>query len=603
MLAACCLVAITPFFWRGSPSGHDFEFHMFSWMEVLGQWKLGIVYPRWAALAYWGYGEARFLFYPPASWTLGAALGAALPWTMVPGAYCWIALTLAGAAMYRLAREWLPIADALFGAVFYALNPYHLLIVYWRSAYAELLAAALLPLLLLCLLQIFLRKAEPGHRPTLGLSLVLAGALLTNVPAAVMIYYATAALALVLFATGVARALAHKRSGGPLVRGPLIRTLVRTGLAMLLGAGLASFYLLPAIYEQRWINISQVLSPGVRPQDNFLFTTLPDPDHNHFNLLISTVAVVEIGILALAIWFSRRWQVKNVEAANPSASSGQAPSASSGRALGSPAAGSVVSADRRPWLLVSALGVFSAVLMLSVSNLLWQHLPEFRFVQLPFRWLLAMNAALAMLLAMVAKRWTLTLRFVASAVLLAAVLVAGYRIQPPWWVTAGDISEMDDATVDGTGYAGTDEYVPAGADPYELNKSLPRVSDDTGAAVESEMLAWGPTEKHFTVHAGAPQNVTMRLFSYPAWEVVVNGKPTATKKTDVTGLIVIPIAAGDSDVRIYFGRTIDRFAGNVLSLISLAVLVVAWFKAKWFNSALVKTRRPELPANFASPAA
>jgi len=603
VLAACCLVAITPFFWRGSPSGHDFEFHMFSWMEVLGQWKLGIVYPRWAALAYWGYGEARFLFYPPASWTLGAALGAALPWTMVPGAYCWIALTLAGAAMYRLAREWLPIADALFGAVFYALNPYHLLIVYWRSAYAELLAAALLPLLLLCLLQIFLRKAEPGHRPTLGLSLVLAGALLTNVPAAVMIYYATAALALVLFATGVARALAHKRSGGPLVRGPLIRTLVRTGLAMLLGAGLASFYLLPAIYEQRWINISQVLSPGVRPQDNFLFTTLPDPDHNHFNLLISTVAVVEIGILALAIWFSRRWQVKNVEAANPSASSGQAPSASSGRALGSPAAGSVVSADRRPWLLVSALGVFSAVLMLSVSNLLWQHLPEFRFVQLPFRWLLAMNAALAMLLAMVAKRWTLTLRFVASAVLLAAVLVAGYRIQPPWWVTAGDISEMDDATVDGTGYAGTDEYVPAGADPYELNKSLPRVSDDTGAAVESEMLAWGPTEKHFTVHAGAPQNVSMRLFSYPAWEVVVNGKPTATKKTDVTGLIVIPIAAGDSDVRIYFGRTIDRFAGNVLSLISLAVLVVAWFKAKWFNSALVKTRRPELPANFASPAA
>ncbi len=171
MLAGCCLVAITPFFWRGSPSGHDFEFHMFSWMEVLGQWKHGIAYPRWAALAYWGYGDARFLFYPPASWTLGAALGTTLPWKMVPGAYCWIVLTLAGASMYRLAREWLPAADALFAAVFYALNPYHLLIVYWRSAYAELLAAALLPLLLLCLLRIFLRQAEPGHRPMLGLSL------------------------------------------------------------------------------------------------------------------------------------------------------------------------------------------------------------------------------------------------------------------------------------------------------------------------------------------------------------------------------------------------------------------------------------------------
>ena len=605
MLAGCCLVAITPFFWWGSPSGHDFEFHMFSWMEVLGQWKHGIAYPRWAALAYWGYGEARFLFYPPASWTLGAALGAALPWTMVPGAYCWIVLTLTGAAMYRLAREWLPVADALFAAVFYALNPYHLLIVYWRSAYAELLAAALLPLLLLCLLRIFLRESEPGHRPTLGLSLTLAAAWLTNVPAAVMIYYATAGLALIFVATGAAtgaaRVAAREPSWGPQVWRPLVRTLIRTALAMLLGVGLASFYLLPAIYEQGWINISQVMSPGVRPQDNFLFTNIADPDHNRFNLLVSSVAVVEIGILAFAIWFSRRWRAKRTGAADPSTSSGQA--------FGGPIASSAtaVAADQSPWVLLSAWGVVSAVLLLSVSNWLWQHLPELRFVQLPFRWLLSMNAALAMLLTMAAKRWTWTSRFVASAVLLAAVIVAGYRIQPPWWEKAGDIREMNDAIADGTGYEGTDEYVPAGADPYELNKNLPRVSDDMGAVVQSEMLAWGPTEKHFTVQAAAPQNLTVRLFSYPAWEVVVNGKPTTTRKTDVTGLIVIPIAAGDSDVRIKFRRTIDRFVGNILSLISLAVLVVAWFNPEWFkpawiNPAWVRTRRPEIPANLASPA-
>src|ERR1017187_4634006 len=215
LLATACFLAITPFFWWGIPSGHDFEFHMFSWMEVLGQWKQGIVYPRWAALAHWGYGDARFLFYPPASWTLGAALGATLPWTMAPGAYCWIALTLAGASMYRLAREWLPVAYALFAALFYALNPYHLLIVYWRSAYAELLAAALLPLLLLCLLRIFLRESEPTHRPTLGLSVTLAAAWLTNVPAAVMMHYAAAGLAVVFCATGAARELANQRSWGP----------------------------------------------------------------------------------------------------------------------------------------------------------------------------------------------------------------------------------------------------------------------------------------------------------------------------------------------------------------------------------------------------
>jgi hypothetical protein len=72
----------------------------------------------------------------------------------------------------------------------------------------------------------------------------------------------------------------------------------------------------------------------------------------------------------------------------------------------------------------------------------------------------------------------------------------------------------------------------------------------------------------------------VRLLSYPAWQVEVNGKPTATEKTDVTSLIVIPIPAGDNDVHIHFRRTIDRVLGNAVSLISLAMLVVAWMKMK-----------------------
>jgi hypothetical protein len=555
VLAGACLLAIAPFFWWGSPSGHDFEFHLSSWMEVLGQWEHGIAYPRWAALAHWGYGEARFLFYPPASWTLGAALGFTLPWKMVPGAYCWLVLTFAGAAMYGLARESLPAPDALFAAVFYALNPYHLLIVYWRSAYAELLAAPLLPLLLLCLLRLFSRESEPGFRPTLWLSLTLAAAWLTNAPAAVMIHYSAAGLALVLAAIGAAHEAELQRSWGPQIWRPL----VRTALAMVLGAGLASFYLLPAIYEQGWINLSEVLSPGVRPQDNFLFTTIADPDHNRFNLLVSSVALAEIGALAFAIWLSRR--KKPVGTAAP----------------GCPVARSATELET-PRALLSAWGVISALLMLSVSNLLWQHLPKFRFVQLPFRWLLCMNAALAMLLTIAAKRWTS--RLLTSAVLLGAVLLAGYRIQPPWWDTASDIREISDAIADGTGYEGTDEYVPTGADPYELNKSLPLVSDATGASVPSEMLAWRKMEKHFVVHASKPESLDLRLFNYPAWQVTVNGQSAHAQTAEVTGQMIIPILEGTNDVRVQFRRTTDRTIGDAISWASLMLLAAAWIKTR-----------------------
>src|SRR3984885_10276028 len=144
-IGAAAFVVEIPFFFLGTPSGHDVEFHLYSWLEVLSQWKRGIIFPRWAALAHFGYGEPRFVFYPPASWTLGAMLSAIFPWTVAVSVYIWIVLAAAGVSMFVLARRWLDRRDAIFAAALYVVNPYHLVIVYWRSAFAELLASCLIP--------------------------------------------------------------------------------------------------------------------------------------------------------------------------------------------------------------------------------------------------------------------------------------------------------------------------------------------------------------------------------------------------------------------------------------------------------------------------
>jgi uncharacterized membrane protein len=278
-----------PTFFLGIPSGHDFEFHMNSWMEVLSQWRLGIVYPHWAGLAHFGYGEARFIFYPPASWMLGAALGSFLPWPLVPFVYQWIALTLSGCSMFILARPYLSRRDGVFAAALYAANPYYIVIVYWRSALAELLAGALLPLLLL-----FVLRSENNTRKTiLPLALIVAAAWLTNIPSAVMLTYS---LALLLVVAAILR-----RSIRPLAVG---------ASALVIGLALASFYIVPVLYEQKWVEIAQVLSPGVRPQDNFIFTSLHDPDHDQFNLLISLLSTAELILLAIFSWMSRSWRTR-----------------------------------------------------------------------------------------------------------------------------------------------------------------------------------------------------------------------------------------------------------------------------------------------------
>lgn len=518
-MAAAAFAAEIPFFFFGIPSGHDVEFHLYSWLDVLMQWRHGILYPRWAAMAHFGYGEPRFIFYPPASWLLGATLSALVPWTLAASVYTWLVLTAAGVSMFFLASRWLDRRDAALAAVLYAVNPYHLVIVYWRSAFAELLAACLIPLLLLCVLQ----AAENKKSMLVPLGIILAGAWLTNAPAAVMIHYSLALL-LLFFAVWN--------------RSP--RLLLTGAAAVALGACLASFYLLPAVYEQKWVDIAAALSPGSRPADNFLFIHTADPDHDAFNHVISSVAVLEMAVIALCAALTKLRR----------------------------------KTESSLWSVLMIWAAACSVLLFPISRLAWKILPKLHFMQFPWRWLLCLSAIFTLFVVLGLRRvWTRALVCLASILLIAGLW---YRVQQPWWDNASDLREMQDNMESGIGYEGTDEYTPLGADPAAIDKDARDVSVLGSSRAAIHVLRWDASQKEFTAQMSGPDQLAVKLFPYPAWRVNLNGHVVVPSRRERTGQMVLTVPEGMNRIEIRFVRTWDRTAGAWISGVSWFLLVV-WF--------------------------
>jgi len=517
-IGAAVFAAEIPFFFLGTPSGHDVEFHLYSWLEVLSQWKQGIIYPRWATLAHFAYGEPRFVFYPPASWTLGSAISAIFPWTIVSPVYLWTVLVLAGICMFMLVRRWFNRRDAIFAAVLYAVNPYHLLIVYWRSAFAELLASCLVPLLLLLVWKI----VEGERRFVVPLGMVLATAWLTNAPAALMVHYSLALL-IVFFA--------WKRGSPGLL-------LVAAG-AVALGACLAAFYLLPAIYEQKWIEIGNAVSAGSRPADNFLFIHTTDPDHDAFNRIVSWIAALEMLVILIAAIIGKLWR----------------------------------DTRRDLWSVMALWAGACAVLMFPVSLLLWNVLPKLQFMQFPWRWLLCLSMIFTVFVTVSLQKWWM--RGTVCALSIMAIVLAWQRVQTPWWDTAADLREMQDNMAAGPGYEGTDEYTPLGADPAAIDKDARKVTVAGPAHAAIDVQRWEAESKSFTAEMSAADVLSLRLFRYPAWTVWVNGREVEASAREGTGLMLVPVAAGLNRVELRFVRTWDRTAGGWISLLT-AACVVSW---------------------------
>jgi hypothetical protein len=511
------LIAVLPA--RADFWGHDLAWHaarIAEWHRAVGD---GVLVPRFLPDVYWGHGGPVMAFTPPFPYlvTEGLNLLGAGPIRALGLA---MALALAGgaAALYALTRGLLGRAGAAVAAAAYALAPYRLLDAWVRAAYPELVATAILPVLLLCA-----RRAAERRSPgaVAALAAAVAAVALTHAPSTVIGLPLAVAYGVLYLPAGTRRAALLALAGG-----------------FGLGVGLAAFYVVPAYLEQdatsfaRWQTIyhwgKHFTSLGALVQPRWGY----GGDGTGADAMSLQIGWVHLCALLGGVGLAWR-------------------------------AAPALRREARFWLGAVAIAIF---LVLPASRLVWDTVPLLSSILFPWRLLVVPALAASLLLGALVSLAAGHARLAAAggAVLLCCVAYAGYAKAPPPRETDADFTPAALAR----GQGADAMWIPRAA--RRSPPPGPRVELTRGAG-HAEVLADRTHHLRASVETEEPAPLHVRIFAFPGWRARIDGAATAWRTDPESGDILVDVPAGRHEVRLDFGATPTRRAGELVSLLALVL--------------------------------
>ena len=375
-----------PVFVQGFPAGFDAVRHYRWTSQFIDALRDGAIYPRWLPTANNGQGSPVPLYYPPLPFYVATAFSLVAGNTLrAISLSCWLALALSGLTMYLLSRSVLSVGLSFVAAALYMLAPYHLLDLYQGATVSEFWAFVWPPLLLHAIGQI---NAGRPLRGIAALALGYALLILTHVPVAFLATFALAVYAI------------------SLTRKPF--TLARIAAGLVLGAGIGAIFLLPVLFETRYVwlffkfdyrdyflfeHLRAALTSTRFPVNASLFSYLLDTD------FVTVGPTLLFLVSSFVIWIGMRNRTERLK----------------------PISAAV-------WVVTG----FSFLMTTRLTAPVWRVTPGMSFLFYPWRWLVVASAGAALLAALSIRALALDSRWrVLKAVAFASVVTLNVAISCP----------------------------------------------------------------------------------------------------------------------------------------------------------------------------
>ncbi len=504
---------------------------------------------RWAPDMGYGYGYPLFNFYPPLPYYLGEVfvlLGLNLIATVK--LLFFLGFLLSGIFMYLLAKELWGRWGGIASAVFYIFAPYHAVDVYVRGAMNEFWALVFFPAIFWAVYKIL--KGNQKYFIHLAFFYCL---LLLSHNIMSMLFTPLIILWIVF--------LYFKNNSFKLITSSLeIKKLTFVFFGALLGLGMASFFLLPALFEKNLVNVGS------------MFT-------GYFDFRVHFVSINQL-------FFSRFWGFGSSLWGLEDEMSFQVGLVHWLTAIVAIFSCLYLSLIKRNTckkeifylLFFFVIFISTTFLMHNKSAFIWEKFEFLNYLQFPWRLLAFPMFSLSIIAGSVPKLFErinprFNERIVAVVLSLLAIGLNWNYFKPEKILLINDAEKI--YSQEGWRRLQVDailDYLPNSASPPSSSAKDKLIVDD----VELDPIYWnkGTNWLEFAVDLSEDTEVVVPIFYFPEWNAWINGKKTSMIKTSDTGQISLFIPKGENLVYLRLLDTPVRRWANLVSLISWWTLIV-----------------------------